>query len=87
MKRNARNAYNALKKLGVHVLGPELEWGGDFAISGECWGDGSEGDAWDKKLDYYEDYWGERTVIPGVLQKYGMDFEWVNPGVAAVYEA
>jgi hypothetical protein len=23
----------------------------------------------------------------GVLQKYGMSFEWVNAGVAAVYEA
>jgi hypothetical protein len=78
MKRNARKAYNELKKLGVHVLGPEFEWGGDFAISAESWGDNSVGDEPDKKLDYYEDYWGERTVIPGVLQKYGMSFEWVN---------
>lgn len=87
MKRHARFAYNKLKALGVHVLSPELGWGGHFAISGELHGDGSPGDDFDKRLDYYGDLFGERTVIPEVLAKYGLYFEWVNPGVAAVYDA
>jgi hypothetical protein len=86
MKRHARKAFTELKKKGVHVLDPDLGWGGHFAISGEPYGDGSKGDNPNLKLDYYGDYWGEKTVIPEVLAKNGLFFEWVNGGVAAVHD-
>ena len=81
MKRNARHAFNALKKAGVSVLEGK-GWGGEYShfdISGE------NGDL--NGIDYYSDYWGERGVVPGILNKYGLYFEWVNPGVAAVYDS
>jgi len=86
MKKNARLAFNELKKEGVHVLDPDCGWGGHFAISGECHGDGSRGDDFDRFLDYYEDYFGDRTIIPAILDKHGLYFEWNNPGVVAVYD-
>jgi len=85
MKRHARSAFTELKKLGVHVLSPDLEWGGHFAISAEMYGDGSVGDNPDLKLRYYEDYWGENTIIPKVLSKHGLYFEWINAGVVGIY--
>jgi|TARA_R100001594_G_scaffold19347_2_gene37747 hypothetical protein len=86
MKANARKAFKELKNKGVHVLDPDRGWGGHFAISGELYGDGSEGDQPNKKLDYYEDFWGANTIIPDILDKHGLYFEWVNGGVAAVYD-
>lgn len=81
-----RRAYIDLMNRDVHVLDPELGWGGYFAISAEMYGDGSRGDDPDRKLDYYSDPWGERTIIPRILDKYGLYFEWINPGVVGVYE-
>ena len=87
MKRHARKAFTELKNKGVHVLDADLGWGGHFAIGAECHGDGSMGDRPDRLLDYYEDYFGERTIIPAILQKHGLYFEWINAGVAGVYDA
>ena len=86
MKRHARKAFTELKNKGVHVLDPDRGWGGHFAMSTEVWGDGSTGDDPDKRLDYYEDYWGESTIIPAILAKHGLYFEWYNAGVVAVYD-
>jgi len=86
MKNHARKAYTELKNKGVHVLHPDRGWGGHFAISGELYGDGSKGDDYDKKLDHYADLWGDNTIIPEILEKHGLYFEWVNGGVAAVYD-
>jgi hypothetical protein len=79
MKRNARNAFNALKKAGITVIDPDREWGGHFAISGEA------GDL--NGLDYWADAGGDSTPVPGILNKYKLYYEWVNAGVAAVYDA
>jgi len=79
MKRHARTAYEALQRMGVPVLHPDLEWGGHFAISGEDKGG----------LDYYGDTFGEYgrgKQITDELSKHGLFFEWVNSGVAAVYD-
>ena len=85
MQKNVSEAYEALKALGVHVLHPRLEHGGHFAISGELYGDGSQGDEPELKLDYYENYTGENTPIPEILREHGLHFEWINAGVAGVY--
>jgi hypothetical protein len=94
MNRNARNAYNALKKIGAPVLSPDLGWGGHFAISGELYGadDGfyegaknldPDGNYW---YDYYESYWGS-PYINDILEKHGLFAEWINAGVLGVYDA
>lgn len=77
MKRNARNAFNALKKAGFSVW-EDRRWseGAHFEISGE------EG-----LLDYWNDYWGDEIGINPILKKYGLYFEWINAGVAGVYDA
>ncbi len=87
MKRNARKAWNELEKKGVHVLDPLLGWGGHFAISAELYGDGSAGDDYDKKLDYYNDYFGTRTIIPEILSKNNLYFQWINAAVVGVFDA
>jgi hypothetical protein len=102
MKRNARNAYNALKKIGAPVLDPDLGWGGHFAISGELYGRdngfyeghkdyASDGMEW---ANYYsEDYnenwsrFGVHNEINDILDKYGLYAEWYNAGVLGVYDA
>jgi hypothetical protein len=78
MKRHARNALNALTKAGITVH-EFAGWGGYFAISGES------GDL--NGLDYWADASGDSSIVPGILSKYGLYFEWVNAGVAAVYDA
>ena len=93
MNRNARNAWNALKKIGAPVLGPELGWGGHFAISGEGAGrddwfyEGSkdvdpDGNYW---YDYYSNYWGSKH-LNDILEKHGLFAEWYNAGVLGVYD-
>lgn len=79
MKSNARKAFNALKKAGITVIDPDRGWGGHFAISGENADEGG--------INYYSDYFGEGGPVPGILSKHGLYFEWVNAGVAAVYDA
>jgi hypothetical protein len=98
MKRNARNAFNALKKIGAPVLDPELGWGGHFGISAELAGR----DDWlypgSKDLapgGYWADYYGEFTgfypyvapEIEKILDKYDLYYEWVNAAVLGVYDA
>lgn len=102
MKRNARNAFNALKKIGAPVLGPELGWGGHFAISGELAGrdnwfyEGSKDEA--PNGFYWAEYWSPSAAGPGeefgvnkaildILNKYDLYAEWNNPGVLNVYDA
>jgi hypothetical protein len=82
MKRNYRNALNALKKLGVPTYQrSDME---HFAISAE--------DAESYKFcDYYaymrEDWeFGVSPVITETLSKYGLHAEWINAGELGVYE-
>jgi len=82
MKRNYRNALNALKKLGVPTYQrSDME---HFAISAE--------DAESYKFcDYYaymrEDWeFGVSPVITETLAKYDLHAEWINPGELGVYE-
>lgn len=78
MKRNARTAFSRLQKKGFTVW-ERLNWsrGAHFEISGE--------DAMGP--DYYSDYWGEKCGLKDILEEQGLYFEWVNAGVAAVYDA
>jgi hypothetical protein len=82
MKRAYRNAFNALKKLGVPTYQrSDME---HFAISAE--------DAESYKFcDYYaymrEDWeFGVSPVITDTLRKYGLHAEWINAGELGVYE-
>lgn len=82
MKRNYRNALNALTKLGVPTYQrSDME---HFAISAE--------DAESYKFcDYYaymrEDWeFGVSPVITDTLRKYNLHAEWINAGELGVYE-
>lgn len=84
MKRNYRNAYNALKKIGA----PVIDHGGDeFFISAE----NNVTEIW---ADYYMmgmgssfvDDFGVNKKIGAILDKYGLFAEWQNPGCLAVCE-
>jgi len=83
MKRDFRNAFNALKKLGV----PVREYGGDepnFWITAE---DGHD------FCNYYDGHmipdweFGVSPVITQTLRKYGLFAEWQNPAQLTVWEA
>ena len=82
MKRDYRNALNALNKLGVPTYQrSDME---HFAISAE------EPDSY-KFCDYYaymRDDWefGVSPVITETLAKYNLHAEWINAGELGVYE-
>lgn len=77
MKRNARTAFNQLKKLGC----PVKEWHGDDR--GYFWIDAEEnrGD-W---LDYWSNYSGS-DLLNEILNNNGLYWEWHNPGYGCVYD-
>jgi len=85
MKRAYRNAFNALKKLGV----PVREYWTDednFWISAEE----SNSYAW---CDYFDGYripdweFGVHPAITNTLRKYGLFAEWQNPAQLSIWEA
>jgi hypothetical protein len=101
MNRNARNAYNALKKIGAPVLDPDRGWGGHFAISAEGAGrddlfyEGSKDLASDGMdwAEYYSEDRNEEWSVMGVhreilviLDKHGLFAEWCNAAVLGVYD-
>lgn len=87
MKRHARTAYEALKKMGAPVftnVDCEGQYGPHFKLSGE------------QNYDWiWADYYGEfdsgyPTICPkveAVLEKNGLFAEWENPGCVSVYDA
>lgn len=99
--KDARKAWDELVAIGCPVLGPELQWGGLFAISGECNGDSTHGGDW------WADYWGMSSLerysdpddkdshilnafginesIHEILRKHGLYTEWINAGVVGVF--
>jgi len=82
MKRAYRNAFNALKKLGVPVRQYHTDED-NFWISAE---DGHE------FCDYFDGYripdweFGVSPVIFNTLRKYGLFAEWQNPAQLSVWE-
>ena len=98
MKQNARKAFNALKKIGAPVLGPEKGWGGHFAISAERYGrddgfyEGHKDEAPDGLpwADYYGEFQGGYPVvnqaIMDILHDNDLYVEWINAGVLGVYD-
>tara|TARA_R110000824_G_scaffold295047_2_gene483438 strand:+ start:500 stop:763 length:264 start_codon:yes stop_codon:yes gene_type:complete len=87
MKKNARSAFNALKKIGAPVF-EGGDWGGEyFIVSGE-----------DNVKEIWADYWqefggpglddfGVSLKINKILDKNDLFGEWINPGVLGVYDA
>ena len=102
MKRNARKAFNALKKIGAPVLEPGHGWGGHFAISGELYGrdngfyqghidQAPDGLPW---AEYYsEDYqelfsrFGVHNAINDILDRNDLFAAWINGGVLGVFDS
>jgi len=84
MKRNQRNAYNALKKLGVPLF-ERSDIEGTFLISGED----AESYKW---CDYYDGYripdweFGVHPLITKTLRKYNLFAEWENPACLVVWD-
>lgn len=82
MKRNARSAFNALKKLGVPVF--ERTDLMHFGIS-------AEHEESYKFLDYYGEFRGGYPYIADevteILDKFNLYAEWENPGAVGVYDA
>jgi hypothetical protein len=80
----AKEAWDKLIEIGAPVLGYELEWGGHFAISGECNYDETHGE------EMWAGYWEGMYVHPEIikiLNEYGLYVEWANAGVLSVYDA
>jgi len=87
MKRNARSAFKALKKLGAPVN--ENDWSGEyFILNAEEWGNGEEiwADYWDG-MNIPGWLFGVNPKVTKVLDKFGLVAEWINPGVLGVYDA
>ena len=83
MKKDFRNAYNALKKMGVPVYVRD-DMDGRFQISAEESNSGEWCNYYDG--DYRSDWdFGVNPKIDEVLKKYGLFSEWINPGELGVY--
>jgi len=89
MKRNYRQAYNELKKIGAPVFEGGDSGGDTFRISAE---NNSEKNIW---ADYHAipcfengalDDFGVNHKINVILEKNGLFAEWINPAVLAVCE-
>jgi hypothetical protein len=86
MKRHARKAFNALKKLGAPVL--ERSDVAYFVISGED----NYKEVW---ADYYEEFGihsdsdtpGVDPRICDIIEANGLFMEWETPGGLVVYDA
>ena len=88
MKRDFRNAFNALKKIGAPVYErSDIE---NFQISAE--GIMGEYDRDTLCANYYDGHsipdweFGINPLITKTLAKYGLHAEWINPGEIGVYE-
>lgn len=83
MKRTYIKAFNALKKMGVHVY-EHVDDNGNFSISSEEAGS----DQW---VSYYcmDPSWifGVHPTLVKTLSRFGLYAEWVNPGRLSVYPA
>ena len=88
MKRDFRNAFNALKKIGAPVYErSDIE---NFQISAEgIMGEYDRDTLW---ANYYDGHsipdweFGINPLITKTLAKYGLHAEWINPGEIGVYE-
>jgi hypothetical protein len=84
MKRAYRNAFNALKKLGVPVRQYHTDED-NFWIS-------AEEDTSHLWCDYFDGYripdweFGVNPLITKTLRKYGLFAEWQNPAQLSVWE-
>jgi len=80
MKRHARKAYTALKKMGAPVIDGDGGYGPHFRISGEK--NYTGGWAVAGEMDDF----GVSLKINKVLEANGLFVEWINPGVLGVYD-
>ena len=97
MKRHARKAFTALKRLGAPVFEnkPGVDgYGEHFFISAEenydeIWADTYEARALERFTDSGELIWqaGVNPKITRVLRANGLMFEWINAGMIGIYDA
>jgi len=87
MKRNYKNAYDALEKIGCPVF-ESVDCPGRFMISAEenydeVWADYYDCMHWEHDGSLF----GVSGKINKILDKYGLFAEWQNPGCLTVCEA
>lgn len=94
MKRNARTASNALKKLGApiydsHGYGCHFVIGAELRTSDDTY----YADYWQEELKEYRDEAGKiqnafgiRTDVNEILAKHDLYAEWINAGMVGVYD-
>lgn len=82
MKRKYRDAYNALKTLGVPLFERD-DQPGRFFISAEH----PESDNWCNYYSQRSDWvFGVHPAVEAVLDQHGLFAEWENPGCLVVCE-
>ena len=93
MKRNARLAFNALKKIGAPVF-ERADDPSQFILSAED--RGADGRLFaDNYRDEIREYvdgggrvinaWGVRQDVRDILDRYGLMDEWINAGATGIY--
>lgn len=93
MKRNARKAFDALKKEGATVI-ETRDYGAHFIISGENNYPVTVADYWQEYMKEYVDdngkiqnAFGIATFVHDILQANGLYAEWIDGGTVGVYDA
>ncbi len=87
MKKQARAAFNELKKIGCPVIDRQ-EDGSYFVISGESNCEDEENPViW---ADYYNESlgydFGVNPIVNDILAKHSLFCEWANPGMLNVWD-
>ena len=92
MRRNARNAFKALTKIGAPVIESKGDWREEFILSAE----NNDTTVW---ADYYHEMLKEAVVddkiihafginqkVHDILTKHGLMTEWIDPGTIGIYQ-
>lgn len=99
MKRTARNAFEALKKINAPVINHgdlDNQWGAHFILSAElrCHSDQLFADYYHQEInEHYSDdgqiinACGIRQDVIDILNKNGLYAEWIDPGTVGIYDA
>lgn len=92
MKRNARKAFNALKKIGAPVM-ETSGWGAEFILSAEdnvdtVWADYYEAAHLERVTENGDIEWayGINQIVHVILKEYGLMTEWIDPGTVGIYQ-
>lgn len=93
MKRNVKNAFDALQKKGAKVFETK-DYGAHFIISGEDNYPVAVADYWQEYMKEHVDAAGKiqnafgiATFVHEILRANGLYAEWIDGGTVGVYDA